>query len=73
MTLNLMFVDIIFCSVWFPVWSPLRKQLLTRSTVCSLCILTKCYFCFSRFAIGGGILVKIAPVPGHCLLVSFPI
>ena len=36
---NLMFVHI-FSSVWVAEWLPFRKELLTRLTICSLCILT---------------------------------
>ena len=46
-TFNLMFVNIIFSSVWVTEWPPFGKELLTRLTICSLCILIICYFsCF---------------------------
>ena len=50
------------------------KELLTRLTIiCSLCILTKCNLCevIFRLDFEGGILVLIAPVSGHCILVTF--
>ena len=31
-----------FSSVWIAEWPPFRKELLTRLTICSLCILTIC-------------------------------
>ena len=43
-TFHLMFVDIIFSSVWVAEWSPFGKELLTRLAICFLCILTICYF-----------------------------
>ena len=45
--------------------------MLTRFTICSLCSLTLCTFSYSRFRFEGGIWVLIAPVLGHCLLVTF--
>ena len=46
-------------------------ELLTLFTICSTCILTMGNFLLSRFGIEGGIRVLVAPVPGHCLPVSF--
>ena len=37
---HLMFVHIILSSVYFAEWPPFGKQLLTRLTISSLCILT---------------------------------
>ena len=59
-----------FISVWVVEWPRCEKELLTRLTICSLCILT--IFNFSYFPSGyeGWICVLIAPVPGHCMLVN---
>ena len=46
----------------------LLKKLLTRLSIFSLCILTIRYFSYFPFGFEGGILVLIAPVPGHCIL-----
>ena len=42
MTFHLMFVYIIFSSVRAAEWQPFGKELLTRLTICSLCISTVC-------------------------------
>ena len=42
MTFHLMCVHIIFSSVSVAEWAPFGKLLLTRLTICSLCILTVC-------------------------------
>ena len=39
-TFQLMCVLIMLCSVWVAEWPPFGKELLTRLTVSSLCILT---------------------------------
>ena len=39
-------VHIIFDSVWVAEWHPFGKWLLTRLTICSLCILTICNFSY---------------------------
>ena len=39
MTFHLMCVHIIFSLVWVADWPPFGKELLTRLTICSLCIL----------------------------------
>ena len=44
MTIHLMCVDVIFSLVWLAEWPSLGKELLTRLTICSLCILTICNF-----------------------------
>ena len=41
---HLMFVHISFSSVLGAEWPPFGKGLSTRLTICSLCILTLCYF-----------------------------
>ena len=40
MTFHLMCVHIISSPVWVDEWHPFGKELLTRLTICSLCILT---------------------------------
>ena len=40
---------IIFSSVWVAEWPPSGKQLLTRLTICSLCILTICNVSYFPF------------------------
>ena len=37
-TFHHMCVSIIFSSVWVAEWPPFDKELLTRFTICSLCI-----------------------------------
>ena len=69
-TFHLMFVHIIFSSAWAAEWSPFGKELSTRLTICSLCILTVCNFSYFPFWFEGGILVLIATVAGHCILVT---
>ena len=67
-----MFVHIILSSVWVAGWPPFVKELFTRLTICSLCNLTiYAILVISRFGFEGGIWVLIAPVPGHCILVTF--
>ena len=46
MSFRLMCVHIIFSSVSVAEWPPFRKKLLTRLTICFLCILTICNFPF---------------------------
>ena len=48
-TFHLIFVNIILSSVWDAEWPPFGKELLTRLTICSLCILTSCYFSYFMF------------------------
>ena len=45
-TFHLTCVNIIFSSVWVAEWPPFVKKLLTRLTICSLCILTICTFSY---------------------------
>ena len=47
------------------MWPPFGKELITRLTICSLCILTICNSVISLFSFEGGIWVLISPVPGH--------
>ena len=58
----------LFSSLWVAKWPPLGKELLTRLTVCSLCILTICILVIFRFGFEGWIWVLIASVPGLCIL-----
>ena len=41
-TFHLIFVYIILSSVYVAEWPPFGKELLTRLTICSLCILNIC-------------------------------
>ena len=50
-TFHLMFVQVIFS--WFSLWPPFGKELLTRLTICSLCILTICNFSYFLFWFSG--------------------
>ena len=70
-TFHLMCVHIIFSSVWVAEWPPFGKELLTRLTICSLCILTIYNSIISRFGFEGGIWILIAHVPGLCILITF--
>ena len=47
------------------------KKLLTRLTICSLCIMTICNFGYFRLDFEGGIEVLIASVPGHLFSLHF--
>ena len=58
-TFHLTCVYIIFSSVWVAEWPPFGKWLLTRLTICSLCILK------------GWIWVLIASVPDLSMLFTF--
>ena len=71
---NFVDVSLYVCSFYFnsvcvAEWPPFRKELLTRLTICSLCILTICIFFFPSLVLRVGFGL-IAPVPGHCLLVT---
>ena len=48
----LKYVHIIYRSVWVAECPPFGKELLTRLTICSLCILTICYFNYLRAGFG---------------------
>ena len=71
MTFHLICVHINFRSVWFAEWPPFWKDLLNLLTICSLCTLTIYNFSFSRFGFEGWIWVRIASVPGLCILFTF--
>ena len=60
-----MCVHINFSSVQIAEWQPFGKELLTRLTIFSLCILTICNFSYFPFGLEVGIWVLIAPVRGH--------
>ena len=45
-TVHLMYANITFSSVWVPEWPPFGKELSTRLTICSLCILTIFFYLF---------------------------
>ena len=64
-----------FSSVWVADWPTVGKELLTRLTLCSLCILTTVFviLVISRFGFEGLIWVLIASVPGLCTLFTFKI
>ena len=65
-TFHLMFVHIIISSDWVAEWLPFGKELFTRLTICSLCILTICNFSyFPFFGFVDWIWVLIASVPLH--------
>ena len=49
MIFHLMFVHITFSSVWVAEWLPCGKELPTRLTMCSLCIVTICNFSYFPF------------------------
>ena len=70
-TFHLMFIYITFSSVCVAVWPPFGKELPIRLAMCSNCILSICNFIFSRFVLKGGVWFLIAPVPVHCLIVTF--
>ena len=72
-TFPLTCINIIFSSVWVAEWPPFEKKLLTRLTICSLCVLTICKFIISRFSFEGWILVLIASVPGLGITFTFSI
>ena len=66
---NLMYYDmqIILGSVKVAEWPPFWKQLLSKLTICSLCIMSSCCF-ISHFCFKDRIVVMIVSIPGHCLL-----
>ena len=66
-----MFVHYTFSSVWVAEWPPFGKELLIRLAVCSPCILSICNFSYFPFGFESGVCFFIAPVPVHCLLVTF--
>ena len=70
MAFHLMFVHVVFSSARVAEWPPFGKKMLTRLTICSICIFTICYLVISRFGFEGGIWGLIVPVPVHCILVT---
>ena len=60
MTFYLTCVHIIFSLDWVAELQPFGKQLLTRLTICSLCILTICNFIYFPFGFEGWIWVLFA-------------
>ena len=65
MTFYLMFLYY-FSSAKVAELPRLGKELLTRLTICSVCI-----FVISRFGFECGVWVLIAPVPSHSILITF--
>ena len=59
-----LFVHIILSSVWVAPWPPFGKELLTRLTICFLCISSFETLVISHFGFEIGIWVLIAPIPG---------
>ena len=54
-----------FSSIWVAEWSPIGKELLTRLTICSFCIVSLfVILVISRFGFEGWIWVLIASTPG---------
>ena len=62
-----MCVHIILSSVWVAEWPPFGKELLTRLTICSLCILLFVILVISRFGFEGWIWGLNPSVPGLCI------
>ena len=52
-TFHLMCFHILFRSVWVAEWPPFGKELLTRLTICSFCILTICNLSYFPFWVCG--------------------
>ena len=59
-----------FSSVWVAEWPLFGKDLLTRLTICSLCILTICKFSYFFLRAVFWVLIALVPVNGIC--VTFP-
>ena len=74
-TCTLMFVLIIFSSIKVAECPSFGKDLLTRLTICFLCMLTFFSFILFNFRskFEGEIWVQIAAIPGHCLFVTYHI
>ena len=70
-TFYLIFVQIMFSSVYVAEVVPFGKELLTRLTICCLYILTICNSCYFLFWFWGRDLGSDRTVPGHCLLVTY--
>ena len=58
---------ILFFTVNVAEWPPFGKELLTRLTVYSLCIISICSFSYFPIWFEGRLWVVIALVPDHCL------
>ena len=58
---------IIFNWVWVAEWPPFGKELLTRLSICCLCILTICIFSYFPFRCKG-LHLGSASGPGLCIL-----
>ena len=74
MTFHLTCVHIIFRSVWVTEWPPFGEKLLSRLTICSLCVLTiilGVILVISRFGFEGWVWVMIASVPDLCIPFTF--
>ena len=70
MTFHLTCVYISLSSVCVAEWPPFGKYLLTRLTICSLCILTTVFVIvvISQFGFEGWINVLIDSVPDRCIV-----
>ena len=71
MTFHLIYVHIIFSSISVAEWLRFGKYLLTRLTICALCILTICNIRYSPFWFEGWILLLIASVPDLYIFFTF--
>ena len=73
MTFHFMCVHIIFSSVFVAEWSPFGKYLLTRLTICSLCILTICNISnFPFFVLRAGFGFRLALIFAYFSPLSSP-
>ena len=61
---------LLFSSGWITDWPSFGEELLTRLTICSLCISTICNCRYFPIWFQGGIWVPIALVPDHCIFVT---
>ena len=48
---HLIYVHIIFRSVWVVAWPPFGKELISWLTICSLCTVTICNYSFVPFLV----------------------
>ena len=62
-----------FSSVWNAEWPPFGKALLTKKTICSLCILTICSLGYFPFWFWGWVWVLVAWFPGLCIRFTFSV
>ena len=58
-------------SVWVAEWPPFGKELHTWFTIYSFVFCLFVTLVIFRSGFAGWVLVLIAPVPGHCILVTF--